>query len=140
VAMPYSSRARLALRGASRLRRDMAPMTVPPFRDGYSQLAVRRLRRLVQPLRDDAIWSPLVELGRGFEWFRPKTRYIVLRPAPGLPPGWMPDHLDGMWYEPDKDWWDGPSTVDGDAKGRATGRYERRDDGYLAEVYEVGPA
>jgi hypothetical protein len=113
-------------------------MTTRSFRDDYSDPAVRRLRRLVQPLRDDAVWSPLAELGRGFEWFRPKTRYIVLRPAPGMPPGWMPDHLDGMWYDRDEDRSYHPQTGAA-AVGRATGRYERRDDGCLAEVYEVGP-
>jgi hypothetical protein len=117
----------------------MAPMTVLPLRDEYSDPAVRRLRRLVQPLRDDAVWSPLAELGCGFEWFRPKTRYIVLRAAPGMPLGWMSDQFDGMWYDRDKDRSYHPQTGAA-AVGRPTGRYERRDDGYLAEVYEVGPA
>jgi len=74
----------------------------------------------------------------GFAWFRPVTRYIVLRPAPDLPPGFMPPRDDGLWI-------DRPTQVSysvhpGTAQAVPTGRCERREDGVLAEVYEVRPA
>ena len=112
------------------------------MRDLYSDPLVQRMRRLAMSTRDDRVWPQLAELMRGFEWFRPCTRYIVLRAAPGMPPGWMPDRLDGMWYERSRlvgSYGSLHDIASGSAKGRATGRYECRDDGYLAEVYEVGP-
>lgn len=67
---------------------------------------------------------------------RPRTyaRYIVVRPGPGLPAGYLPPGLDGTWFEPP-----GEPYVehDGGAVAVASGRYEVRDDGELAEVYEV---
>jgi len=72
-----------------------------------------------------------------FAWFRPVTRYIVFRAAPGLPHGFMPPHLDGQWIDRPAD--SAYSSSPGTARAIPTGRYERREDGLLAEVYEVQP-
>jgi hypothetical protein len=65
-------------------------------------------------------------------------RYAVLRPAPELPPGFLPPDLDGRWYDLDQ------TTHllegSGDAVAVATDRFERRDsDGATARVFEVRP-
>lgn len=71
-----------------------------------------------------------------------RARYVVIRPAPDLPPGFMPDYYNGRWL----DKWDIPGayygeesspTPPGTGVAVATGRFERRDDGELAEVYEM---
>ncbi|WP_433067397.1 hypothetical protein [Dactylosporangium sp. CS-033363] len=75
--------------------------------------------------------------------------FVVLRPAPDLPAGFLPEKLDGQWfnlvdlvYEAYRDP-DGPSDTEGvqfgpaGARAYPTGRYETRDDGAEAEVYEV---
>ena len=70
-----------------------------------------------------------------FDYFRPRTPYIVFRAAPGLPWNFMLEDMEGKWI-------DRPPSValpplpDADAHAVPTGRYERRDDGMLAEVYE----
>lgn len=67
---------------------------------------------------------------------------IVFRPAPGMPEGWLPEAFDGVWYErkfalPMGLWrGDFPATL---GVASATGRFESRDDGAVAEVFEVGP-
>lgn len=65
--------------------------------------------------------------------------YIVVRPASGLPPGFLPPRLDGTWFDrstlPEQY---GPYQW-GDAVAIATGRFETRDDGAVAEVFEVRP-
>ena len=67
--------------------------------------------------------------------------YIVIRPADNLPPGFLPERFDGMWFD--------RTTVPQRAMPvRAgmcetlavpTGRFEVRDDGAVAEVWEVAP-
>lgn len=67
----------------------------------------------------------------------PAYRYAVLRAAPDLPDDFMPLNLDGRWYD-----LDGlgapPESVDygGGAVAVATDRFERREDGATARVYE----
>ena len=65
--------------------------------------------------------------------------YIVVRAAPDLPPGFLPRGLDGKWFDratlPEQY---GPYQW-GDAVAAATGRFETRDDGAVAEVFEVRP-
>lgn len=67
-----------------------------------------------------------------------EPNYIVIRPAPDLPPGFLPPHLDGRWYETSQM---APLARDhesGDVVAVPTGRFEVRDyDGAVAEVYEV---
>ena len=75
----------------------------------------------------------------GFEWFRPLTRYIVLRAAAGLPAGFLPARLEGLWIDRPGESAIGWSPHPAVATAVPTGRYERRDDGVVAEVYEVGP-
>lgn len=66
-------------------------------------------------------------------------RYIVLRPGPDLPPEFSPAFLDGTWH--DLDTIPKLSTADGFDTGsgiaRPTGRFETRDDGMTAQVWEV---
>jgi hypothetical protein len=68
-----------------------------------------------------------------------RTRYVVIRPAADLPRGYMPPDLDGRWFPRD-----GTLPRLGEAIAQlptgtayATGRYEQRDDGARAEVFEV---
>lgn len=65
--------------------------------------------------------------------------YIVVRPARDLPPGFLPPHMDGRWFDrtmlPESGALHGP----GDAVAVATGRFEVRDDGAVAEVFEMRP-
>lgn len=71
--------------------------------------------------------------------------YIVIRPAADLPPGFLPEREDGRWYDrgamPQAD---AESNMDaliryGGGVAVATGRFEVREDGAVAEVYEVRP-
>lgn len=69
------------------------------------------------------------------------TTYIVFRAAPGLPEDFMPYGMEGRWdLRPDLDCPDirlpGYRAT---AQARPAGRYERRDDGQYAEVWEVRP-
>lgn len=68
--------------------------------------------------------------------------YIVIRPAADLPSGFLPDRLDGMWFDrtcipklptPHTGWGRGEGVA------VASGRFEVRDDGAVAEVWEVRP-
>lgn len=67
------------------------------------------------------------------------TKWIVVRGDAGMPPGFMPPGLDGRWQEregiPDyPPIFEGPrSTV----TAHPTGRVEIREDGAVAEVYEM---
>jgi hypothetical protein len=68
----------------------------------------------------------------------PAFRYAVLRPGPGLPAGFLPPRLDGLWMDLDQVQ-DMAVPVPGTtslAVAVATGRFERRDDGATARVYE----
>jgi hypothetical protein len=71
--------------------------------------------------------------------------YIVVRPAPDLPPGFLPDRENGRWYDrADMPQVDTESSLDailryGGGVAVATGRFESRYDGAVAEVYEVRP-
>jgi hypothetical protein len=65
--------------------------------------------------------------------------YVVIRPAPGLPDGFLPPHWDGRGidratvpqvYTP-------PGAHMTSATAVPTGRFEVRDDGAVAEVFEV---
>lgn len=71
------------------------------------------------------------------------TRFVVYRPAPDAPPGFLPEDMNGRW--------DFRATAEpgmlrhhnnkGKALGRTTGRFEmRKTDGDLAEVVELGPS
>ena len=64
-------------------------------------------------------------------------RLAVIRAGEGLPPDYLPPDLDGKWLEVPP----GPLPEflhrTGTAQAYATGRYEEREDGALAEVYEV---
>jgi hypothetical protein len=66
--------------------------------------------------------------------------YIVIRPAAGLPEGFLPRHWDGLWLDraqigialPNLAFETASTAVAG-----ATGRFEVREDGVVAEVFEV---
>jgi hypothetical protein len=67
--------------------------------------------------------------------------YIVIRPASDLPPGFLPPHLDGRWFDGN----DIPHGFTAQHNGTEavvvpTGRFEvRESDGAVAEVYEMRP-
>lgn len=65
--------------------------------------------------------------------------YIVVRPAPDLPPSFLPPGLDGKWVDRTMLPEDASPYRWGDAVAVATGRFEARDDGAVAEVFEVRP-
>ena len=75
--------------------------------------------------------------------------FVVLRAAPGVPPGWMPADLEGRWYYrtsfPVQSWPPPPQLGDdayqpGYAVIIPTTRVEHRDsDGAAAQVWEVHP-
>ena len=71
------------------------------------------------------------------------TTYVVIRPAPELPADYIPDRLNGRWLDlDDKDQWLPDHTLTHSlilAAALPTGRYETRDDGAQAEVWEVQP-
>ena len=64
--------------------------------------------------------------------------YVVIRPGAGLPEGFLPEDMDGRWIDRSTL----PLPVPGapDVVGAVavpTGRFEQRDDGAVAEVFEV---
>ena len=65
-----------------------------------------------------------------------EPNFIVVRPAPDLPPGFLPASVDGKWFN-------STAMAEGFAWGGAvavpSGRFEVREDGAVAEVYEVKP-
>lgn len=72
--------------------------------------------------------------------------YIVVRAHPDLPAGFLPEKIEGLWLDMSglpKD--DEPIPVRGryrigsEAVAIPTGRFEQRDDGAVAEIYEVRP-
>lgn len=68
--------------------------------------------------------------------------YIVIRPHPDLPPGYLPPHLDGRWYDRNEipEGFGTPSHDPTETVAVPTGRFEVRDwDGAVAEVYEIRP-
>lgn len=70
---------------------------------------------------------------------QPAYRYVVIRAAADLPRGFLPADQEGRWYDLDAvPKLDGPWTWHG-AVAVATDRFERRDDGATARVYEVRP-
>lgn len=73
----------------------------------------------------------------------PAPVFVVLRAARGVPPGWMPAHLEGRWYnradllKPTLEPLGGlPPAA---AVAIPTTRLEHRDDGATAQVWEVHP-
>jgi hypothetical protein len=77
---------------------------------------------------------------------RPPARYVVWRVQPGLPPGWMPEGLEGRW-EPREvverlallPYDDTARTLGPVAVARPVDRYEVREDGEVAQVWIVRP-
>jgi len=65
----------------------------------------------------------------------PITRYVVIRPAADLPPGTLHPDWDGRWLLRDPGF--AVDRTQFDQVAFATGRYETRDDGERAEVFEV---
>jgi hypothetical protein len=67
---------------------------------------------------------------------------IVLRAYPGAPPGFMPPGYEGRWFDRASMPVHRVAAVaaTGTAAARPTGRFEVRDDGAVAEVWEVHPA
>ncbi|PZG16486.1 hypothetical protein C1I95_17595 [Micromonospora craterilacus] len=60
--------------------------------------------------------------------------YVVVRPHPDLPAGFLPPDLDGRWFDRSA-----LRLGSGTAVAVPSGRFEVRDDGAVAEVYEVRP-
>lgn len=65
--------------------------------------------------------------------------YIVVRPASDLPAGFLPDYWDGRWIDLEDLHRRRPAIDVGEAVAIPTGRFEVRDDGAVAEIYEVRP-
>lgn len=65
--------------------------------------------------------------------------YLVIRAAPDLPPGFLSPSLDGKWIDRSQLPEDGWPYRWGDAVAVASGRFEAREDGAVAEVFEVRP-
>lgn len=65
--------------------------------------------------------------------------YVVIRPAPGLPNGFLPPHWDGRWIDRATvpECYASPDPSMSTATAVPTGRFEVRDDGVVAEVFEV---
>lgn len=64
------------------------------------------------------------------------VRYAVIRFASDYPENWQPAHLDGYWFHIDDMSPVHPFTDEPTATARPTGRYEAREDGEIAEIYE----
>lgn len=70
-----------------------------------------------------------------------EPNYVVVRPATDLPLGFLPESLDGTWFDVSQ-LPPGPGLTGirmGSAVAVPTGRFEAREDGAVAEVYEVRP-
>lgn len=72
--------------------------------------------------------------------------FIVIRPAVGLPPGSVPAHLDGRWYDrssiPESSVGPRLGAIGeyGGLTAAPAGRFEvRESDGAVAEVWEIRP-
>lgn len=77
----------------------------------------------------------------GITWIPAEPDWVVLRAAADLPPGALPAALDGVWIDKpramiDLDSSDTPRPF---AVFLPTGRFEVRDDGAVAEVFEMRP-
>lgn len=95
----------------------------------------------LQFARDDsAEILPLPARTVGFYLDPLEPDWIVLRAADDLPPGAMPPALDGLWINKPPAYV-APVPEDGIpiAVFVPTGRFETRDDGAVAEVYEMRP-
>lgn len=98
----------------------------PGYKQGYEFKSDRM--RLDYALQLDA---------NGFLWFYPMTKFIVIR-------GTGSDYHDGLWLERERLMTSAPplsglGRVSGSSvTANATGLYERREDGMIAEVYAVG--
>lgn len=68
----------------------------------------------------------------------PVRRHGVIRAAPDLPPGFLPPDLEGKWFDLDE-----LPYFMAEENERAvaviTARFERREDGATARVFEVRP-
>jgi hypothetical protein len=65
--------------------------------------------------------------------------YVVIRPHPDLPAGFLPPSLDGKWFDRSTLPFGFASGTSGTAVAVPSGRFEVRDDGAVAEVYKVRP-
>lgn len=68
--------------------------------------------------------------------------YVVIRPAADLPEGFLPKEWDGLWIDRSEVRTTIAAlavAVESTALAGATGRFEVRDDGAVAEVFEVRP-
>lgn len=67
--------------------------------------------------------------------------HVVIRPAADLPAGFLPSRLDGLWLDRAglSQVGAGQTATQGGAVAVPSGRFESRDDGAVAEVYEVRP-
>jgi hypothetical protein len=78
--------------------------------------------------------------------------YVVMRASLDLPDGWMPPEMDGRWYDRSSM----PTRAEAEAAAKRSafraeggtvttavavpaGRFEVRDDGAVAEVWEIRP-
>lgn len=68
----------------------------------------------------------------------PAFRYVVIRAHPDLPGDFLPPEWEGKWLDADQITPGYEVQVFG-AVAVATDRFERRDDGATARVYEVRP-
>lgn len=69
----------------------------------------------------------------------PAFRYAVIRAAADLAAGFLPPDVEGRWYDlADLPFVRASAQVAGGV-AVATDRFERRDDGATARVYEVRP-
>jgi hypothetical protein len=62
--------------------------------------------------------------------------HVVIRAAPDLPEGFLPPHIAGRWYDLRNIPAAWAEQLDG-AVAVPSGRFEWRDDGAVAEVWEV---
>lgn len=74
--------------------------------------------------------------------------YVVVRRGPDIPDEWvLPDGLEGRWFDratmpvrsPSADGARRTGVSIGTAQAVPTGRFEYRDDGAVAEVWEIQP-
>lgn len=72
--------------------------------------------------------------------------YVVIRAGEGLPPGFLPPHLDGKWFDRRSVPVRAAKFVGSGNNGHVTvseavavpsGRFEVREDGAVAEVWEL---
>lgn len=64
--------------------------------------------------------------------------YVVIRASQDLPAGFLPPQLEGRWFDLKYMPID-PTDRPGTAVAIPSGRFEVRDDGAVAEVWEVRP-